>query len=217
MVSKVNFGFKYTAGTQNVYRPSLPYSNKFTTVSSMVADIEGNTYTSAKLSQVLLWNPYTQSSNVYQYNGIAGKWLGVDYPVDAGTSSSNALYFNVLSNFNWIVSGKDTITPLYFYFNAPGNGLANSNKRCLPYGSIYLKASDVVNDLEGGTGAGTDTKINKVMVWDAGLQAFKTYIYNTIVNKWLGEDFIINPGDSITLYPVTSFTWTPKLAITPVP
>jgi hypothetical protein len=122
-----------------------------------------------------------------------------------------------VSDFTWLVSGKDTITPLYFYYNPPASGLANSNKRSIPYGSTYLKASDIVTELEGGTGAGTDTKINKLMVWDAGQQAFSTFIYNQTVSRWLGTDFSIKPGDSLVIYPMTSFTWIPKLVITPVP
>ena len=124
---------------------------------------------------------------------------------------------NVVSDFTWIITGKDTVTPLVFGFNPLISGMSNSNKRSIPYGSIYVKASDVVMELEGGTGAGTDVKINKLMVWDASTQTFKSYIYNTAFARWTGVDFDIKPGDCLNIYPSSAFTWTPKLAITPVP
>ena len=217
MVTKVLFNLKHNTGTTSAYRPSLPYDNKFTTASSIVPDIEGNTYTGNRINQLLLWNPVSQTSSVYQYITGFGSWNGNNWTVDAGTLSSNAIYMNVVSTFTWIVAGKDKLVPLYFNYNSFVSGLTNINKRSLPYGSVYLKASDIVLEIEGGIGVGTNTKINKLMSWDEESQTYRVFMYLSAFSGWFGNDFDIKPGDSLSIFPVSSFTWTPKLVITPVP
>ena len=217
MAVKVKFNFVARTGQSNVYRISLPYVNKYTTASSIVQDIEGNTFTANKIDKLLLWNPFNQSSVVYGYSGGLGKWVGTDWNVDAGTTSSNGIYLNVVSDFVWTITGIDKLTGLSFYFNPAQQ---NSNKRCLPYTANYQKASDIVIDIEGNTGAGSNTKINKVMLWNPISQSFAVYGYSDGLNKWAGTNFDILPGDMINIFlsgNTSAFTWTPKLIITPTP
>lgn len=206
MVSRIKLSF----APSSIYRVSLPYTNKFTKASDIVADIEGNTYTSTKISDLLLWNPQVQSSVTYGYSG--GRWQGVDWTVDAGTSSSNAIYMFALSSFDWYVAGTDKNSALVFTHNP---GMTNSNKRSLPYSMLYTKASDIVADIEGNTySAG---RIYQLMLWAPATRAYTTWGYDYAQNRWKGVDFTILPGDSVNIYTTSSFTWTPKLVVTPVP
>lgn len=204
MASKVRLDF--TGG--EVYRESLPYNSKYSKASDIVSDIEGSLTTGNKISQVLLWNPYLQTSAVYGF--ADNQWKGSNWPVDAGTSSSNAFYLNTVSGFSWIIAGTDKITPLIFHFNPP---ISNANKRDLPYTSIYTKASDIAADIEGNTYSGIN--INTIMKWNPDTQSYIVRYFQT--NTWKGPDFSVEPGDMVNIFINRSFTWTPKLAMTPVP
>ena len=121
------------------------------------------------------------------------------------------------SNFTWVSAGVDDAVTLAFYFHDASSGNTNINKRSIPYTASYKKASEVVMDLEGGTGAGRNTKIDKLMLWNPVTQTYKMYAYNYSFNRWLGLDFDIMPGDAVNLFTTSSFTWNIKLVATPVP
>jgi hypothetical protein len=73
------------------------------------------------------------------------------------------------------------------------------------------KASDIVKDIEGGTGNGANKKVSRVAIWSPGTQiASSFYSYNTSVRRWTGTDFTVNPGDSVYLQASKSggFDWT---------
>jgi hypothetical protein len=218
MGSKVIFDFQYVTTRTDVYRLSLPsHVSKYVQASDIVTEIEGSLFTGAKLNQLLLWNSCSQNSIVYMFNTSYNVWTGNNWNVDTNTNSSNALYLNAVSNFSWISAGVDDVTTLVFYYHDFASGLSNINKRSIPYTSVYSKASDIVKDLEGGTGAGSNTKIDKLMVWNPLTQNYKLYMYNYKYNMWLGNDFDIMPGDAVNLYPTSNFTWPVKTAATPVP
>jgi hypothetical protein len=219
MGAKVVFYFKFNPADENANRISLPYVSKYVRASDVVSDIEGGTGagTNTKIDKLLLWNPFNQTSISYGYSTSLNKWIGTNWYVDSGTSSSNAIYMNVKSDFTWVVAGVDKIVNLNFYYNA---SMPNANKRSIPFTSVYQKASDIVTDIEGGTGAGTNTKINKVMLWNPVNQSYIVYGYSTSLNKWVGNNFTITPGQEINIYlsgNTGSFTWQPKLVLTPVP
>lgn len=217
MGSKVIMYFNYNSGKTNIYRLAIPYQSKYTHASDFVTEIEGNLTTSTKINQFHLWDPHYQASISYGYSAGFGKWIGTNWAVDAGTSSSNAIYMYAISAFDWIAAGTDNSIGLIFSYNST---LPNSNKRSLPYTSIYKKASDIVADIEGGTGAGTNTKIDMVLKWDPIYQAFIVYGYRPSMSAWGGTNFDIYPGDAVNIYPsgnTAAFTWTPKLVKTPVP
>jgi hypothetical protein len=197
-----------TLSSGSVYRQSLPYSSKYTKASDIVADIEGNTFTAAKINQMMLWNPNTQSNVVYLFAN--GQWKGVNWLVDEGTHSSNAISFVTLSSFIWYITGTDVAVPIFFNYNT---GLSDANKKSLPYGNIYTKSSQVVTDIEGNTNTGNN--INTIMKWVPGTNSYIVRYFTE--GKWKGPDFDLYPGDMIDVLINQSFTWTPKLVMTPAP
>jgi hypothetical protein len=215
IVSKVKHILSYTGNRTNAYILSLPYINKFSKASDIVLDIEGTTATVSKINRVGLWYPDVQAFSMYNY--VVDNWYGINWNVDAGTSSSNAIYLNLTSTagtFTWVISGLDKEAGLIFKRNT---GISNENLRHLPYSSIYKKASDIILDIEGTMTA--NAKISKIGKWHPDVQAYSFY-YFVSGTGWVGIDFDINPGDAINIFPsssVTSFTWTPKLVVTPSP
>ncbi len=215
IASKVKRVFTYTGNRTNVYIISLPYVSKFYRASDIVMDIEGTTATVTKINRVGLWHPDVQAFSMYNY--VIDNWYGIDWTVDAGTSSSNAIFLNLTptaGTFTWVINGTDKNAGLVFNRNT---GMPNDNLRQLPYSSIYKKVSDIVLDIEGTLT--TNAKISKIGKWHPDAQAYSFY-YFVSDTGWVGIDFDVKPGDAINIIPkssVTSFTWIPKLVITPAP
>src|SRR5208337_5648689 len=111
-------------------------------------------------------------------NSGIGTWLGTNWVVDAGTLSSNAIYLHAISNFSWIIAGTDKVASLYFQYNPT---MPNSNARMVPYTGLYKTASDIVNQIEGGTGPGSNTKIAIVALWSPLYQVYIPYGYNASI------------------------------------
>lgn len=212
MGTKVIMWFNYTEGGKNTYRVSLPFEHKFHSASDIIREIEGNeTGPPVKIDNISIWNAFSQSFIPYGYKETAGTWLGVNWIVDCGTCSSNAIYLHAISQFGWTIAGTDKETTLRFCYNASA---PNANKREIPYTCNYSNAVDIVNEIEGGTGKGSDLKINKVGLWNKDSQAYTIYGYNDFLESWGGINFELKPGDSINLYPSgnqSSFTWQPVL------
>ncbi len=212
IVSKIKQILSYTGNRTNAYIVSLPYVSKFSKASDIVLDIEGTTATVSKINRVGLWHPDVQAFSMYNY--VTDNWYGINWNVDAGTSSSNAIYLNLTATagtFTWVINGADRNADLVFNRNT---GISNENLRHLPYSSIYKKASDIVIDIEGSMT--TNSKINKIGKWHPDVQAYSFY-YFVSGTGWVGIDFDIKPGDAINIFPsssVSSFTWTPKLVVT---
>jgi hypothetical protein len=216
MAARVRNAMSFTAGRPNGYIVSLPYNSKYTRASDIVIDIEGSPATGNKTNRVGLWYPNAQAFSMFNF--VGGSWLGIDWPIDGGSRSLNAVYLNVPSTaaaYTWVVAGTDSVKDLYFKHQT---GLPNENIRFMPFTSAYRKASDVVRDIEGGTGPGTNTKISKIGAWNVPAQAYIFFIYQS--GGWIGIDFDIKPGDALNVWPsasVNEFTWTPKISMTPVP
>jgi hypothetical protein len=114
-----------------------------------------------------------------------------------------------------VINGTDGSVPHVFTAYAPPN--ANVNWFSLPYTSAYAKASDLVRDIEGGTGPTAHTKIDVVAKWDPITQTVITYSWT--VGGWTGTDFVLTPDVWAGVYfrVVSSFTWTPRLMTPEVP
>ncbi len=218
MAEKSAIGFTYTAGSSNSYRVSLPYVTQWVKASDIVLAVEGSLSTTpSRIDRIAIWNPAGQNFSVFGWQAGVNAWIGNDFAIDAGTISSNAVYLHSLSVFSLPIAGLSKEQPLFFKYNPDK---ANANKRCLPYSSAYHKASDIVIDIEGGTGPGTNTKINRLAVWDVPTQSYKAYGYSAGSGWIIGTDFDIVPGDAINIYlsgNTSSFTWMPRLSLTPVP
>jgi len=133
-------------------------------------------------------------------------WSQVQSDLSSGT------YYYILRAEN--ESGESAYSTLTYSqrrnytFNAT---LANTNWISIPYESNYTKASDIVNEIEGGTGPNTNQKINTVTLWKSGSQDVESYKYNPLLGKWVGTDFSINAGDGISLIlsgNTNNFDWT---------
>lgn len=100
------------------------------------------------------------------------------------------------SNVNWI-------SLPYFDGNYTNNSFVAQK---------LLKASDVVKDIEGSTGDGSNVKINRIALWSAINQnAGLAYYYSTVSHFWIGTDFNIAPGDGIFIQAsanTANYTWT---------
>jgi len=124
------------------------------------------------------------------------------------------MYLNVTSSFRWTHTylapapgvAAQPGTPLRFDHNLDKG---NVNWISLPYDGICIRASDVVADIEGKEGA--SSKINKVMLWDAAHQVTVVYGHSELLHRWIGTDFIIEPGDGIALNVTADLTWAPKV------
>ncbi len=212
------------------------------TASDIVMAIEGgldypgnDTY----ISSVKRWNASLQGTDStndefrYKSSGFGTKgWVsGTDFVIHPGDGISLYLSGNTPS-FNWTVVGTDLVgTQKFKYYS----GLAQDNWISIPYtmkdvnGDGVLTAKDIVLAIEGGLDyPGNDTYISSVKRWNASLQGtdstndefrYKSSGFGT--KGWVsGTDFVIHPGDGISLYlsgNTPSFNWTPPLITPPRP
>jgi len=88
--------FKYSPKHRwTYYWLSIPYTGIYTNASSIVIDIEGNLFNSTKMIELGKWNPATQSSIKYYWDG--SQWTGKDFIIEPG----DGIYFRIKSDFNW--------------------------------------------------------------------------------------------------------------------
>jgi hypothetical protein len=202
--------FTYAEGTKNTYRISLPYISGYTKASDVVSYLEGSlTTTPTKINNVSFWIPETQSFVPYGYKETVGNWIGTVWLIEPYGLSMNAMYLQILSSFDWVVTGTDISTPLVFTYNPV---ISNNNKRMVPYTSAYEKASDVILDIEGAMN--TDVKIRSVAKWVVASRSYLAYTFDARFQIWMGTNFDINPGDALNIFPsgnTASFTWQPLL------
>jgi len=121
------------------------------------------------------------------------------------------------------VAGTEFVYTQNFDYNT---GIGNDNWVSIPWTGKYATASDIVTDIESGTGPGTDVYINYIGKWDASTQGVTdAYFYREVGPPALwgwsgGTDFAINPGDGITLQlsgNTPNFQWEMALVTPPVP
>jgi hypothetical protein len=158
------------------------------------------------------------SSYIYRAGGAFNKWTGVDF----GVAPGSGVYLETsggITAFNWTTVGHDAETPLAFQYI--GSDTTNVYWVSLPYSGMYKKASDIVSDIEGGTGANTNQKIKRVSLWDPATQGVgSSYIYRAggAFNKWTGVNFDVAPGSGVYIElsgSTNAFTWTPALLVDP--
>ena len=226
--------FTYNADATNLNWMSIPYSPTYFTnataglnrsmmnlPSVMVKDIEGNVgfNSQQKINAVAVWDPVTQDAGTsYFYRQSMRRWLGTDFALNPGSGIFVQLS-GLTDQFDWTVLGSDSKIAHSFNFNE--GEITNLNWLSLPYSGMYKHASDIVTDIEGSTGAGSDVKINAIALWDAATQdAGTSYFYRSgkMFNRWIGTDFEIKPGDGIFLQlsgATSTFDWTPALLVEP--
>ncbi|TLZ52778.1 MAG: hypothetical protein E6K18_02095, partial [Methanobacteriota archaeon] len=188
----------------NIYWVSLPYRSKYHTAKDISDDLGPR---DTKIDIVGKWNPSTQSTSVWAY--FRGAWRGTNFPINPG----DGIYVSAHSSFSWILNGTDGAVAHTFTAYPPPN--ANINWFSLPWTATYARASDVVRDIAGGIGPGTNTKIDVIAKWDPTTQSVITFSYAP--GGWGGTDFVLSPGDGIYFHVVATFSWTPRLITPEVP
>ncbi|HKZ63032.1 MAG TPA: Ig-like domain-containing protein [Thermoplasmata archaeon] len=202
MASKIEVDVGFIPGRTNIRWFSLPHRSEY----SMASEIAGE-LGPGKIDVLGKWDAATQRTLLYYY--FRGRWQGNDFLIAPG----DGLFLSSVSAFPWVIVGTDRGITHSFTFNAPP--LTNFNWVGVPYTGTYDFAIDLVRDIEGGTGPGTNTKIVEVAKWDAATQTLLVYSYSGV--GWIGNDFAIDPGDAVYFRIVADFTWQPDLITPEVP
>jgi hypothetical protein len=235
-VNKLNFAYNAADGASNVNWISIPYVADFYTnaastlmtasliqASIVVRDVEIGTgiNTNQKIDRVSLWDPVSQGiigNYAYRAGGAFNRWMGTDFMIAPGSG----IFLETSGNtptFNWTTVGSDDQNPIVFAYN--GSGATNVNWVSLPYSGMYTNASDIVTDIEGGIGANTDQKIDRISLWDPvsqGIVGNYAYRAGGAFNRWMGNNFVITPGSGVFIEMsgnTPTFTWTPALLVNP--
>lgn len=197
--NKTNALFQDTCSINDV-----KFGHRFGDVGATTPFCETTIEQNVDLDDATSWVKMTEvnSSNT----SITIPWATIQSELTSNT------YFYVLRAEN--AAGESAYSTMVFSSKqnySYNNSLANTNWISMPYNSIYTKASDIVNDIEGGTDSGRNQKINTVTLWSASTQDVISYKYNSSLAKWVGTDFDINPGDGISLIlsgSTQNFDWT---------
>jgi len=224
------FSFSYNAGIGNDNWISLPMNSTYRNASDIVNALEGGTGSGADvfINYMGKWDASAQGvteAYFYQEVGPLALWGwhgGDDFAISPGDCITLQLSGNT-SSFTWSVAGTDVRCTKSFTYNA---GVGNDNLITVPWTGQYTMASDIVNDIEGGTGPFTWQYINYIGKWDPSVQGItEAYFYMPVGPSahmgWIGGwDFPINPGDAITIQTsgnTGNFTWEMNLITNPVP
>jgi len=185
--------------TSNTFWFSLPYNSMYKHASDIASELGPS-----KTKVVAKWDPAKQQPITYYY--LNGKWRGNNFLINAG----DGMMIGIESQFDWAINGTDKVVGLIFSFHASAR--TNYYWISLPLTNKYLTASQVVISIAGGLGPNTNTKIDEIGKWDFARQTSFVFKYGTL--GWGGDNFVINPGDTIWLRITSSFSWSPEL-VTP--
>lgn len=202
MAAKIVRAFPFNPGGSNAHWFSLPYRSSYASASDIATELG-----SGRVDVIGKWNPATQSSTLYYW--FRGAWRGTDFTINAG----DGLWLGAVSAFSWAILGTDPATTLSFTFNSPPVG--NTNWVSVPLTGTYVRAADFVVDIEGNTGGGANTKIIDVVKWDSASQSFLRFYWTG--GGWIGNNFVLGPGDAVYFTIVASFNWQPDLVTPEVP
>lgn len=176
---------------------SIPYYTDYMQGLNIVNEIEGGVdlNRNKKLSSISKWKVGTQNAEYFSYSPIIKRWSGTNFVIDMGDGVSVVLN-GTANNFVWTIVGNDDYKNLSFNLNV---GIQNTNWISMPYTGMHKYATDVINDLEGGTGLGYNLKVSSISSWNPMNQNAEYYSYSPILKKWLGNNFLIKPGDGISI------------------
>jgi hypothetical protein len=200
MGTKLNRDFIASPAVSSIYWMSIPYRSIYTRASDIA-----NELTESRANVIAKWDRGTQE--IVSYYFARGKWRGRDFALNPG----DGFYVSAVSDFSWFINGTDFAADLGFGF-MPAPTKTNAHWFSLAPTSIYAKASDIVVDIEGGLGPGTNTKIIEVRKWDPSAGTEIVFYYDG--SGWSGVDFGISSAEGICLQVISSFSWSPRL-ITP--
>ena len=199
---KLVLPFAFDPTRTNIYWFSLPYGSGYRTAKDI-----SDALTEANIDVVARWDPARQAPRLWVF--LRGAWRGEDFPIGTG----DGLWVGIRATFAWVLNGTEGTQPLRFRFNMPPQ--ANVDWFGLPYTSAYRRASELVLEIEGGTGPTDRTWITEVGKWDADRQTILRFRFTS--SGWSGTDFSIAPGDGLYFRLFVDLTWRPRLIIADVP
>ena len=199
---KAHLAFAVSASRSNVYWMSIPYRSMYKRASDI-----SNELTATRIDVLGKWNPQTQTTILWYY--LRGSWRGTNFALAPG----DGFYVGVRSTFAWVVNGTDGVVAHSFTFYPSPN--SNVNWISLPYTNGFSRASDIVRNIENGTGPSANTKIIEIARWDPNTQALVRFSWTP--TGWSGTDFLLGVGEGLYVKVVSSFTWTPRLLTPEVP
>ncbi|MFQ6106557.1 MAG: Ig-like domain-containing protein [Thermoplasmata archaeon] len=200
---KIDKAFTFNPIQMTIYWMSLPYNSEYATASDIATELtEGNVNVIAK------WDRATQ--NVISYYWARGKWRGKDFTISPG----DGIYVSAIANFNWYIVGTDSSITIDLPYT-PQPFKLNKHYISVPYTGAYTLASDIVIDIEGGLGPGSNAYMIEVGLWDPASQSERTYTYTP--TGWSGDNFSISPGDGVYIRMVATYNWQPLLLTPEVP
>ncbi len=188
----------------SIYWMSLPYNSEYATAGDIATEL-----TETNINLVAKWDRASQQVISYYY--ARGKWRGRDFAIAPG----DGIYVSAINTFNWYIVGTDSDTITIDLPYDATSGKHNKHYMSVPYTGAYTLASDIVVDIEGGLGPGTNVYIIEVGLWDAASQSERTYTYTP--TGWAGDNFAISPGDGIYLRMASTYNWQPLLLTSEVP
>ncbi len=200
---KIAKALTVSPGQATIYWMSLPFVSEYSSASDITSEL-----TQSNINLVAKWDRTSQDVVSYYY--ARGKWRGRDFSIGAG----DGIYVSPIVGFTWDIVGTDSDATI----SLPFSGVPTKNNKhwiSVPYTGVHTRASDIVWDIEGGTGPGTNMFIVEVGLWDPGSQSERVYYYTP--TGWTGDDFLLSPGDGIYLKMVQSYIWSPLLLTPYVP
>ncbi|MCK4444284.1 MAG: Ig-like domain-containing protein [Thermoplasmata archaeon] len=200
---KIHKAFAFNPIQMNIYWMSLPYVSEYATAGDIATEL-----TETNINVIAKWDRASQTIISYYY--ARGKWRGRDFTLSAG----DGFYVSVVKDFNWFIVGTDAEITIDLPYS-PQPFKHNKHYISVPYTGAYTLASDIVVDIEGGLGPGTNTHTIEVGLWDAASQSERTYTYTP--TGWAGDNFLISPGDGVYIRMVATFNWQPILLTPEVP
>ena len=183
---KIHMLLPYNPLGENNHWFSLPYNSDYTTASDIGSD-------APNISQVIRWNPETQTENVW--NQIEG--TGVDFPIVPGEAYAVVITDDTVIN---LVGAHKDVSFNWTY----NEDNFNINWLSLPFPNAYGSASLLAQDIPNAT---------KVARYDSANDTYQSWF--KLDGVWMGEDFPLVPGEAVLVVIDADTTWTPSTG-TPV-
>ena len=130
-----------------------------------------------------------------------GTKIAIGFGVVAAGLGALLYYLSTRARGEEIVVGKT-----YYFDYIPG--LINQRYFIIGKNTPFGSASEFVTLVEGGTGTGTNTKIDTVWKYDTVTRSTVSFAYNPKIGRWTGLDFSLAVGDYFIVGYVTSFELT---------
>jgi len=206
-------------GVPDINFVGLPWNvSYYSSASRIVDDLEGahGAGNNVTIKAVELFDPATQGMAASYYYSPGPfpppDWYGVDWAITPGAGCAITMTPKVPGaaySYDWVVNGTDVATSVTLVANDPATGVPDINFVGVPITGNYVTASSIVDDIEGGHGAGNNVTIKAVELFDPATQGMAASYYYSPgpfpPPDWYGVDWIVRPGAGCAI------TMTPKV------